>query len=485
MAPSGKLTGFLVAAPSCVAAGESFALRIKGLTEPYPAGWACYQALPQVCGRYNRSPRGIAYLDNSPPDWRGHVKISGDRGYHGPRSLAFNGKRGAYPGDTRPIARVEGLEFHEPGLHFVTVEDPESGVVGVSNPIVVSEGEPKQRLYWGDLHSQTIFSDGLRCPEELYAFARDEAFLDIFALADHSEHLTDRQWEYFVNVTNDFNEPDRFVTLVGFEWTSPANGHRNVYYPGARGPILRCTDPEQGKLEHVYRVAREHGALVIPHHSANVVMGVKWERGHDPEVERLVEIHSIWGNSERLEAEGNPYPIRTMEGEKPGQHVVDALRLGRRYGFIGGGDIHDGRPGDELHSLQERPEQYRLLRRQGIMAVRAKRLTRAAVFHALWNRQCYATMNTRIYLEFEVCGKPMGSTTQAKGKRPIRVYAASETPLARIDVVRNGEDWARADADQREALFKTDDKDGGPACYYARVARSDGLLAWSSPVWVE
>jgi hypothetical protein len=36
-------------------------------------------------------------------------------------------------------------------------------------------------------------------------------------------------------VTNDFNEPGRFATLIGQEWThhNPARGapgHRNIYY---------------------------------------------------------------------------------------------------------------------------------------------------------------------------------------------------------------------------------------------------------------
>ncbi|MDP6381212.1 MAG: CehA/McbA family metallohydrolase, partial [Phycisphaerae bacterium] len=377
------------------------------------------------------------------------------------------------------------LRFDKPGAGCITVCDPESGVSARSNPIIVTESPPAERIYWGDLHSQTYFSDGLRSPEQLYSFARDEAFLDIFALADHAEGLTDRQWDYFVAVTNDYNDPGSFATLVGFEWTCHRYGHRNVYYPGESGPILRSSDPAQSELSCVYKVAREHGALVIPHHSANEIMGVNWQLGHDSEVERLVEIHSIWGNSERPGPAGNPFPIRFGDGEKAGQHVIDALALGRRFGFIGGGDIHDGRPGDELHNLQSEPEDYRLLRRQGIMAVRAKELTREAIFDALWNRQVYATTNCRIYLDLDVCGAPMGSCVEERGRRPIRVHAVSEVPILRIEIVRNGADWHSITSDQMEVVCEIEDTGaGGPAWYYARVTRSDGQMAWSSPVWV-
>ena len=54
-----------------------------------------------------------------------------------------------------------------------------------SNPIRATETAPAERIFWGDPHWQTFFSDGIRCPEELYAFARDEAFLDFGAITDH------------------------------------------------------------------------------------------------------------------------------------------------------------------------------------------------------------------------------------------------------------------------------------------------------------
>jgi len=422
-------------------------------------------------------------MDNVPPEWQGRVTIEADD-YEGPAELVFDGKKGA--GDKRPIGHIEGLHFTTPGTKFITVRDAESKTEGKSNAIVVTEDQPAFKLFWGDLHSQTIFSDGLRCPEELYAFAKDEAFLDIFAIADHSEFLTDDQWDYFATVTNRFNHAHHFVTLVGLEWTHHIFGHRNIYYPDEFGPILRCTDPIDGRLERIYQVANEYGALVIPHHSANVTMGVDWSLGHDSKVERLCEIYSIWGNSERSADAGNPRPIRTLGGEKKGQHVVDALSHGYRFGFIGGGDIHDGRPGDELHSLQGKPEQYRLLWRQGIMGVWAKALTRQAIFEALWNRRVFASTSVRVYLDFSVCGAPMGSEIKANQNRPVRVRAVSEVPITKIEIVRNGEDWHCLRVDKQDVDLEIEDRDTATsAWYYARITLTDGEMAWSSPVWVE
>ncbi|MFP4249704.1 MAG: DUF3604 domain-containing protein, partial [Armatimonadota bacterium] len=312
-----------------------------------------------------------------------------------------------------------------------------------------------------------------------------ESFLDIFAMADHSEALTDRQWEYFVAVTNDSYAPGEFATLVGFEWTNHWPGHRNCYFPGDTGPIVRRGEQSVEDLQRLYDVAREHDALLIPHHTSNVRMGVEWEAGHDREHERLVEIHSVWGNSERHADAGNPFPIRTLEGEQKGRHVIDALNLGYHLGFVGGGDIHDGRPGDELAGLQVTPEEYRHLRRQGIMGVWAPELTREAIFDALWNRRCFATTNVRMPIRFSVCGERQGGEVRCDEERPVSLWAASEVPIARATIVRDGEDWKTLEPHERVVDWTVEDAPSGAASYYyARIEREDGWMGWSSPVRV-
>jgi hypothetical protein len=478
-----QVTGFTVVAPSTVTTGEEFALKIKALREPYQVPAKAFAGYPRLQGPFNVSPRGIHYMDNAAARWSGALQLEGA---DGPAEIELDQLAGTFPGDERAIGEVEGFAVRKAGVHFITVTDPATGISATSNPIIATDEPPEYRLYWGDLHSQTYFSDGLRCPEELYHVARYEAFLDIFGMADHAEWLTDRQWEYFVAVTNDRNVAGQFATIVGHEWTNSKLGHRNIHYPGDWGPIVRSNRDDPDDLEALFEVARANDALLIPHHSANVTMGVNWEGGHEPEHERLVEIHSIWGNSERPAEAGNPLPIMTSGGEKAGQHVQDALGLGYRFGFTGGGDIHDGRPGDELHSAQEMPEQYRLLRRQGIMGVWTTELTREAVFDALWERRCFATTNVRMPMLFEVNEAFMGQEAQAHSPRNISVWAASESPIARVDIVRNGEDWQSREPHERIVQWELEDEESGAAgdYYYARFTREDGWIGWSSPVWI-
>jgi len=468
------LTGLLLAAPSTVTVGEQFSFGMKVLTQPY------FVEYKRNNTRFNLSPRGILYMDNVPKEWRGTITIEGGDGYAGPRAYSFaEGKR--------PLTRIGPVSFKEAGVKSLTLRDKESGMAVSSNPILVSSTSLKKKLFWGDIHCHTYLSDGVRSPEQVCAFARKKSFLDIFAITDHNG-VSPRQWEYSVGVSNDFYEPGRFVTLIGQEcehWHG--GGHVNIYYPGDKGSDL---SHRFGRgINELMEDARKHKALLIPHHTAATIFANDWSMGHEPDLERLVEIHSVWGNSERPERDGNTRPIRCYGGEKDSQHVIDGLRRGYRFGLIGGGDIHDGRPGDELHTGQEKLFEkwdYHKLHRQGIMGVWAKELTREAVFEALWNRRVFATSNVRVYLTFHVCGGFMGSEIKHKGPRPIEVHAISEVPFASAEIMRNGDDIFHIEPHEKELKWEVEDKGTkGSDWYYVRLTREDGENAWSSPVWVD
>jgi hypothetical protein len=420
------------------------------------------------------------------PEWRGELAVDAGTALSGPKELAFDGThQGVFPGDSRPIRVFRGFSLEEPGFHFIRLVDKESGVEGCSNPICSTEEIPTSRIFWGDPHWQTFFSDGIRCPEELYAFARDEGFLDFGAISDHMEGVTDRQWEYFQAVANDYNEPGRFVTLIGQEWTNHnpavgAPGHRNIYYRGDTGPVLRSNAPDCDTLQRLWRKLDSLSgidAIAIPHHSANVVMGVDWEQGWNPKYEKAVEIHSVWGSSERHMSDGNIMAIQHLDGEMQGRHVVDALRRGYRFGFVGGGDIHDGRPGDALHNESYPPSPTRLWP-AGYTAVRAPCLTRDAVFEAIRDRRTYATTQTRIYLD-------VGFGDAKEGHR-INITAASEEGIREAAIVLNGDDVQTIYPDEDRRIVVSDHLPVpmGPGTFcYVRIITERGNMAWSTPYW--
>jgi len=475
-------------APSRLAAGEPFALKIKmlGPVREIPCSGSFNDRKPALNSPFNRNvARQIHYHDNCLPEWRGKLAAQSGDALSGPSELTFDGvSQGVFPDDKRPIRVFPGFRLEKPGFHFIRVVDKESGVEGLSNPIHVTQAPPATRIFWGDPHWQTFFSDGIRCPEELYAFARDEGFLDFGAISDHMEAVTARQWEYFQAVTNDYNQPGQFVTLIGQEWTNHnpaagAPGHRNIYYRGDRGPALRSNDPDCDSLAKLWKrldALPDGEAIAIPHHSANVIMGVDWSQGWNQKYEKAVEIHSVWGSSERPGEAGNLMPIKHCGGEMLGRHVVDALKRGFRFGFVGGGDIHDGRPGDHLHT-ESYPPVSAPFYPGGYTAVAAPSLTREAVFDALAQRRTYATTQSRIYLDVACRGTGKGHT--------LDITAASEEGIRNVAVVlrdeeqklQPGADWRVFTADKLPIPLEP-----GGFCY-VRVTTEKNNMAWSSPCW--
>ena len=473
--------------PSRLAVGEVFdvKLRVLGPVRQIKSLAAFDTLKPGLHGPFNlNTDRQIHYVDNCLPDWEGRIEIDANDALDGPDEIRFDGHaQGVFPGDTRPIRVCGGFAWREPGFHFPRLTDPESGLEAWSNPVYVTQAPPEQRLYWGDPHWQTFFSDGIRCPEELYAFARDEGFLDFGAITDHMEAVTDRQWDYFQSVTNDYNNPGRFVTLQGQEWThhDPAHGapgHRNIYYRGDGGPALRSNDEDCNTLTKLWNKLDESGldAIAVPHHPANKVMGVDWEQGWSPAYEKAVEIYSVWGSSEKPRSEGNTRPIESLGGELAGRHVRDALARGYLLGFMGGGDVHDGRPGDPLHERSYPPGSF-VSYESGLTGAWVSNLTRENIFDAIRNRRTYAATHRRIYLE--------AHGDLHRGGTELSLRTASEDGIQRIACVRKaGEsDFTRFEPGTRTVESVLNLPTLSPDDYlYIRVETAHGDMAWSSPI---
>lgn len=345
------------------------------------------------------------------------------------------------------------------------------------------EFEPwgEMRFYFGDIHGHTSLSDGTGDVDEFYLMRRDVYAMDFAALTDHDSFvgntLSPSEWEEIKGVSDHFNEPGRFVTLFGQEWTSlrvqRGGGHFNVYSLRRDVPLFDHTKPDYDTAQKLVAAARRHGALVIPHHIAWT--GTVWE-AFDPEVTPLVEIVSVHGAHEFM---GNrPIPHR---GGMRGYFAQDGLARGLRFGFIGGTDCHGLL---WQHGECWKRDPYTA----GLACVLAPELTREAVFDALRRRRCYATSGVRMRIVFEANGQPMGSEISSDGPVKIRVDVNSEVPLRWLEIVKDNQTvFSYGGEGHRTAFTWEDAATGEPRAthwYYLRVTTRDDNMAWTSPVWV-
>jgi hypothetical protein len=358
------------------------------------------------------------------------------------------------------------LEAHGPGT-----------LGGLANPLVVSSSLP--RIYWGDLHGHSGLSDGTGTPVDYYRYARDIAALDVAALTDHDhwgmETLSQNPdlWEGIREQTRAFHEPGRFVTLLGYEWTSWLHGHRHVLYFSDEGRVLSSVDPAFESPLQLWDALRGEPVLTVTHHTAGGPIAANWEIPPDPELEPVTEVSSVHGSSEA------PDSPRVIYQPVEGNFAREALDRGYRLGFVGSGDGHDGHPGlSHLASPNG-----------GLVAILAEELTRAGILEALRARRAYATNGPRIVLHVTLDGAPMGSSVEG-GEGPPRVLEVTVVApdvLDRIDLVRSGSIVQTVPGTGSRELRVTEtvaDLESGEYLY-VRVVQADGGAAWSSPFFVD
>jgi hypothetical protein len=387
--------------------------------------------------------------------------------------------------DDRGVLTLQ-TRVDEEGVHRITAEGLGAleGLEGTSNPLVIAaEG---RRILWGDLHGHSGFSDGTGTPADYYRYARDVAALDVSALTDH-DHWGMRplathpeMWQEIRHQTELHNEPGRFVTLLGYEWTNWLHGHRHVLFFDDRGDVLSSVDPRYETPDQLWAALRGSNALTFAHHSAGGPVATNWDYPPDPELEPVTEIVSVHGSSE---APDSPLPIYSPMA---GNYVRDALERGFTLGFIGSGDGHDGHPG--LSHLAGASG--------GLAAILSDDLTREGVLEALRARRVYATNGPRIYLRATLGGREMGSAVILGAERDeaagdntetLEALAVAPAPLDGFDLIRSGRPVERTPCDGATTCrISRDLEDLAPGEWvYVRAVQVDRGAAWSSPFFIQ
>lgn len=395
------------------------------------------------------------------------------------------------------------LSISTPGIHYIIVKEITTGDEYRSNPILVSPKDSNvPRVFWGDIHGHTLYSDGSGTPQESYQYARDIACLDYAALTDHSEHFSRmgeidvfNQFETYVQITNSYNDPGTFTTLVAMEWTPDyvvrgrevANGHLNFYFSGDDMPFFSTFTHQNPNDLYDYIKSNTNDEFMAWTHHANIGQFGSDFGIYDERINRLVEIYSIHGCSE---ISGEDNLVQTAnEIQLPGYSIRDAFKMGRKMGIMSSSDTHDGRLGHCIvHTDAKAYNQYpftlagyRLYHQfpGGLTGVYADELTRSSIFNGLYGRSCCAsTWVNRPYIEFKINGLSVGennSTLDVSNKnsaRTIELLVASDgvahspnvdNTIERINIYKNSELWKTISPDSsiyRTTLLDTEEITG-------------------------
>ena len=320
-------------------------------------------------------------------------------------------------------AAVEGLRMREPGELTIDLLDTDDDLLATSNPLRVVEAA-ELLPYWGDLHGQSEETVGTNSVREYFSFARDRAFIDICGHQGNDFQITREFWAELNDVTAEFNEPGRFVTVPGYEWSgnTALGGDRNVFFRHEGRAIRRSShalvedrsdlDSDCHTAAELFEALADAGddAVVIAHvggRYADIKMA------HDGRLERAVEVHSAWGTFEWL--------------------LHDAIEAGYRVGIVCHSDGHKGRPGASY------PGASWFGAYGGLTCYLLPELSRKALFECLRKRRHYGTTGARMILDVRAS---FASPAQRFEEDPTLSATASETVDEAVmgDIVRTDED---------------------------------------------
>ena len=233
------------------------------------------------------------------------------------------------------------------------------------------------------------------------------------------EHFK-QDWTLICRLVKEYNEPGRFVTFPGYEWTGDrtAWGDHNVFYP-YDDPTLDLS----GTLEELYGNLRKAGGIAVPHHTAYAPgnRAKNWDY-HDEELSPFAEIYSVHGSSEGCLTPIGMYRNGSMSPRVSGGSIQDGLARGYRLGLIASGDNGKGFAG-----------KWGI----GTMACQAEELTRNSLWEAFLARRVYAVTGDRIAVRFKANGSDMGSITHAASEVTLRAEVEGTTAVDRIEILRS------------------------------------------------
>ena len=348
------------------------------------------------------------------------------------------------------------------------------------------------QVCWGDVHGHTSISDGKGSLDDFFTYARDAAWLDFVIVTDHDFGNTSpwrmptNQWTLTQTKSDQYTVNGRFVAIAGYEWTSQpkywtgvAKGvvserlfpgsprffnHKIVYCPAPLDYLFSAKDPAFCTPDLLAAAVREHGGLI---HNAHPDAGPEGRDQFDYAPANCLVI----ANTEMLPNatwyQGTNYQLK---GE---QTLQSFLKKGRRTGFVGGTDTHDGRPAART-------------------AVLAHELTREGIFDALRHRRNYAIAGARILLDVRINGHVMGEEFEVEGAPRIVVDVKGTDQLKEVAIIRDGKVLRSLHPKTRDLHFEHVDRSmAGSSYYYVRVVQADQdqhgnfSQAWSSPIWVK
>lgn len=304
---------------------------------------------------------------------------------------------------------------------FGTIKAKFNNLVFTSNPVLL-QTEKNLNMYWADLHGQTEETVGTGTIEEYFNFAKNYSLLDVTAHQGNDFQITKSFWKKINTLSNKMSKSKQFIIFPGYEWSgnSSKGGDRNVLFLEEGNQIFRSSHAlvedisdiktDAPTIDKLFKKLKGSKHIVMAH------VGGRYAEmdTHDPNSEKLVEVHSVWGTFEWI--------------------LFEALERGYKVGVMANSDGHDGRVGSSYPGFSE------FNNYGGLTCILAPKLTKDNIFNALRKRHCYGTTGNRIIIDEKVIVNDkellMGDelSINKKQKATIQLKVCGTQPIDSIQV---------------------------------------------------
>ena len=360
-------------------------------------------------------------------------------------------------------------------------------------------GEAKSRLYFGQLHSHTQYSDGsgtLESALEYVAGLPASANVDFVAFTDHSNYFdktgevnpeealydmskataySQDRWASYKDAVEAFNteKAGSMVAIAGFEMTwSGGPGHINTFNtPGIvsrNNKTLNNKTDDAGMKAYYALLSKPEGASSISqfNHPGTTFGTFKdfayWDAVIDSRM-YLVEV----GNGEGQIGAGGYYPSYS--------EYIKALDKGWHLAPTNNQDNHKGRWGNANDARD---------------VILTDDFSEQGIYQAMRDMRIYATEDKNLEIGYTVNGMPLGSIiTEVPEKLTFDISFYDPDPtdsIKKVELVVNSGKVAYKWDSAAELANGSVSVELAPeySYYFVRITQGDGDIAVTAPVWV-
>ena len=360
-------------------------------------------------------------------------------------------------------------------------------------------GEQDFKLYFGQLHSHTTYSDGsgsLESALDFVASLPDNANVDFVAFTDHSNYFdtssdanpegalydtslmteaSAQLWNEYKGAVAEFNaaHAGELVALAGFEMTwSGGPGHINTFNTDGlvsrNNTTLNSKTSDAGLQAYYDLLSQAGGAESINQFNhpgdtfGTFVDFAYW----DPVIDTRIQLVEV-GNGEGAIGAGGYYPSY--------EYYIMALDKGWHVAPTNNQDNHKGKWGNANDARD---------------VILTDDFSEQGIYQAIRDRRIYATEDKNLEINYTLNDQMLGSVIEEVPETAdiyVTVYDPDSTDsISRVEVVVNSGAVAYTWSDPAELAS------GALTCsipaaysyYFIRVTQGDGDIAVTAPVWV-